>query len=62
MKGVSPNGVFGPQPELERDTLMRGKGIEVEDGLGCGEAEFLESSSMGAGSSFLNRFPSPAED
>jgi hypothetical protein len=34
---------------------MRGKGIEVvEDGLGCGKAEFLESSSMGAGSSFLS--------
>ena len=52
---MGPNGVFGPQPDLERDILMRGKSIEVEDGLSCGEAEFFQSSSMVSGSSFLNR-------
>jgi hypothetical protein len=52
---VSAYGVFGAQTNFQGDFLVLCKTIEVEDGLGCGEAELLQPSSIRTGCFFLER-------
>jgi hypothetical protein len=36
LNGVSPNRVFGAPPDFERNVLVAGRILKVEDGRGCG--------------------------
>ncbi len=42
LEGAGADGVLGAETELEGDGLLRGERVEVEDGLGGGEAELFE--------------------